>query len=201
MPYQVIYADPPWPFNRGMVMGKATKSGIATGKAREVELSEIYAATMTESELRSYFANDVAALADTSCVMLMWTTDAHIPLALELARLAGFTYKTVGFVWNKKTNTGKQVCYMGTWTTKGTELCLLFTKGTAHKLLKSRKVRQLVEAERRHHSQKPDEVAARIEAMFPDSERIELFAREVRPGWDHIGNESTARQGSHKVGP
>ena len=72
---------------------------------------------------------------------------------------------------------------------KGTEIALLFTKGRAHKLLRARNVRQLVEAERREHSRKPDEVDERIEQMFPDSQKIELFARTQRPGWDSHGNE------------
>ena len=43
----------------------------------------------------------------------------------------GFKYKTVAFTWNKKRG------FMGKWTVKQCEICLLATKGTAHKLLKS----------------------------------------------------------------
>ena len=145
---------------------------------------------MKPDELRRFFSDTVSELADDPCVLVMWTTDAHLDLAIELGKLAGFTYKTVGFVWNKKTNTGKQVCYMGQWTMKGTELALLFTKGRAHGMLKSRKVRQLVEAERREHSRKPDEVRVRLEQMFPNVPKIELFARETKEGWDAHGNET-----------
>ena len=79
---------------------------------------------------------------------------------------------------------------MGRWTCKGSEEALLFSKGTAHRdLLKAHNVRQLVEAERREHSRKPDEVRERLLTMFPDCRRIELFARDTSPGWDAWGNE------------
>lgn len=182
MTYEVIYADPPWNF------GSKYKVG-ASGKEQQ-SLDEFQYPTMRDSELIEYFTNEVSPLASDDAVMVMWTTDAHLPLALELGASSGFTYKTVAFIWNKKTKNGKQVCFMGTWTMKGSEIALLFTKGRAHKLLKSRKVRQLIEAERREHSRKPDEARERIGEMFPDSNKLELFARTSPPGWDVIGNET-----------
>lgn len=182
MTYEVIYADPPWFFGAGI-------PSVTKANYTPTQLEDHYD-TMRPNELRDFFAADVAQLASEDCVLIMWTTDAHLALALELGTLAGFTYKTVAFIWNKKTSKGNQVCFMGKWTMKGSEIALLFTKGKAHRLLKSRKVRQLVEAERREHSRKPDEVARRIEQMFPDSPKIELFARTQRPGWDVWGNET-----------
>jgi N6-adenosine-specific RNA methylase IME4 len=42
---------------------------------------------------------------------------------------------------------------------------------------------------RREQSRKPDEVYEMIEAMYPQLPRIELFARNARPGWAAWGNE------------
>ena len=39
------------------------------------------------------------------------------------------------------------------------------------------------------HSAKPAEVRKRIEEMFPEQNKIELFAREAPEGWDVHGNE------------
>jgi site-specific DNA-methyltransferase (adenine-specific) len=50
-------------------------------------------------------------------------------------------------------------------------------------------VRQLVEAIRYNHSQKPDEVRDRIVQLMGDLPRIELFARQKVDGWDVWGNE------------
>jgi site-specific DNA-methyltransferase (adenine-specific) len=39
------------------------------------------------------------------------------------------------------------------------------------------------------HSAKPEEVRGRIERMFPDQAKLELFAREMVDGWDSHGDE------------
>ena len=78
---------------------------------------------------------------------------------------------------------------MGIWTMKGSEICLLATKGKIHNKIQSHKVRQLVEAERMEHSVKPQEVRNRIVELIGDLPRIELFARQKTEGWDVWGNE------------
>ena len=97
----------------------------------------------------------------------------------------GFTYKSVGFVWAKRTprDTGWHMgCGYG--TRANAEYCLLGTRGRPKRL--ARDVRQLVVAPRREHSRKPDEIAAAIERLFPGA-RLEMFARTARPGWDAWG--------------
>jgi N6-adenosine-specific RNA methylase IME4 len=42
---------------------------------------------------------------------------------------------------------------------------------------------------RREHSRKPEVSYRIIEAMYPALPKIELFARQSRPGWDAWGNE------------
>lgn len=56
-----------------------------------------------------------------------------------------------------------------------------------------RDVRQVVMAPRGVHSEKPEEVQARIEQLWPDATpRLELFARRRREGWKAWGNEAPA---------
>lgn len=179
--YQVIYADPPWHFNDRIRSSKK----LDDGKMQFREL-QLHYKTMKTPEICALPIKDIA---EDNSVLFMWTTDSHLSDALKVIEAWGFTYKTIGFVWNKKTNTGKQVCYMGKWTMKGSEICLLATKGKAHGLIKSHKVRQLVEAERQVHSRKPDEVRNRIVELLGDLPRIELFARDAKQGWDVWGNE------------
>jgi N6-adenosine-specific RNA methylase IME4 len=119
----------------------------------------------------------------------MWTTDAHLKQAIEIMEVWGFTYKTVAFVWEKQTNKGNPVCLLSPWIHKTYEICLFGTKGAMMKYKKDNTIRQMVKAERGKHSQKPQEVADRIISMFPDVNRIELFARDAKPGWDVWGNE------------
>jgi len=189
--YQIIYADPPWQFT-----GLGSK-GIRSGKMREdnpnlhrtIRLEEKYP-TMTIDELKLLPVKD---LADENSVLFLWTTDGHLPFAIEIMRSWGFEYATVAFVWNKKEKSGKQVCYYGYWTMKGTELCFLGRRGKVKPV--GHNVRQLVEAIRYNHSQKPDEVRDRIVQLMGDLPRIELFARQKVDGWDCWGNEAEGVEG------
>ena len=70
---------------------------------------------------------------------------------------------------------------------KGTELCLLGRRGKVKPV--GHNIRQLVEAIRRKHSQKPDEIRDRIVQVMGDLPRIELFSREKQDGWNCWGNE------------
>lgn len=47
---------------------------------------------------------------------------------------------------------------------------------------------QVVLAPRGEHSEKPAEVYRRIETMYPDASKCELFARAERPGWVCVGD-------------
>jgi site-specific DNA-methyltransferase (adenine-specific) len=183
--YQVILADPPWRFT-----GLGSK-GIRSARMRSdkpnlhtnIRVEEKYP-TMSIDELKQLPVTNIAA---ENAVLFLWTTDAHLPYALDIMRSWGFTYAIVAFVWNKKERSGKQVCYYGYWTMKGTELCLLGRKGKVRPVVHN--VRQLIEAPRREHSTKPDEVRTRIVILIGDVPRIELFARSTVPGWDSWGLE------------
>lgn len=59
----------------------------------------------------------------------------------------------------------------------------------ATKLVKSRKVRALIQSQREIHSKKPDEARNRIVELCGDIPRVELFARQKTDGWDVFGNQ------------
>jgi len=183
--YQIIYADPPWQFT-----GLGSK-GIRSGKMRKdkpklhknIPIEDKYP-TMTIEELKNL---PVKKIIDSDCVLFLWTTNAHLPFAIEIIKEWGFVYATIGFTWLKKTSTGKQVCYYGYWTLKGSEICLIGRKGKPKVV--NHRIRQLVEAKRTGHSRKPDKIRNNIVKLMGDLPRIELFAREKTSGWDVWGNE------------
>ena len=178
-PYGVVYADPPWHFKRD------PDAAYPGNPNTTFNLSNQYP-TMSNEEISALPIKDIVAK-DAAC--FMWTTDAHMPAALEIMKAWGFTYKTIAFVWIKKEKSGKQVKMLAPWTLKGMELCLLGTRGAMTQHKKDNTVSQIVEAARGRHSQKPLEVAHRIERLFPDLPKIELFARDAKPGWACWGNE------------
>ena len=186
--YQIIYADPPWSFSGGIRSSKKVDGAYQYYTPDTTVGDGKYKSVMSDRDICNLGIGLRPHLHDDA-VLFMWTTDAHLPLAIRVMESWGLPYKTIAFVWNKKEKSGKQVCYYGKWTMKGTELCLLGARGRANSLIKLHNVRGLVEAERGKHSEKPNEVRERIAELMGNLPRIELFARRKVDGWDCWGNE------------
>jgi N6-adenosine-specific RNA methylase IME4 len=176
--YNVIYADPPWHYG--------SKSAVNNPSGSEIKPLKDQYPTMRLDELKSM---EVKKLAEDDCACFMWVTDSHLDEALELMRSWGFTYKTVVFNWIKLTSKGNYCKNVAPWTMKSSEICLLGTKGAMTKYKKKNNVESLIIAERTKHSKKPDEARRRIEELFGDVPRLELFCRYPSEGWDSWGNE------------
>ena len=171
--YNVIYADPAWSF----------KTYSEKGKGRSAE--NHYTCSSLE-DMRRLKVKDIAA---ENSVCFMWATYPNLLEAMDLLCSYGFVYKTVAFTWVKQ-NKKQDTFFMGLgyYTRANPEICLLGTKGNP--LPRQNKgVQNLVIDRIREHSRKPDLVRIRIEQLFGDLPRIELFARERVPGWDAFGNE------------
>jgi len=123
---------------------------------------------------------EIDALADTDCVLFLWSINSMPEQALQLIRAWGFTFKTTAFTWVKKTKHGKRHIGLGFWTRQNTERVLLATRGKPQRL--NADVSELLITTVRQHSEKPDETYALIERLVPGP-YCELFARKTRPGW------------------
>ncbi len=177
--YKVIYADPPWHY--GSKSAVNNKSG-----SEHKALSEHYN-TMSLTELKALSIKDITE-EDAAC--FMWVTDSHLDEAIEIFKAWGFKYKTIAFNWVKTTSKGNYCKNVAPWTMKSSEICLLGTKGAMTKHKQVNNIESLVIAERTKHSRKPEEVRKRIELLFGDIPRLEMFARESTQGWDVFGNEA-----------
>lgn len=176
--YNIIYADPPWHYG--------SKSAVNNSKGNEIKpLSEHYN-TMRLDEIKSL---PIQKITEENAVCFMWVTDSHLDEALEIYKAWGFKYKTIAFNWLKTTPKGNYYKNVAPWTMKSSEICLLGVKGKMSKYKKANNIESLVIAERNKHSQKPHEVRERIQKLFGDLPRIELFARQTAEGWDSWGNE------------
>ena len=171
--YSLIYADPPWSFNNRRT-GGSTSSGA----------SQHY----NTMEMHDLCGLPVQDIADDNCVLLMWWVASMPKEALYLVDDWGFTLKTMtAFVWNKITKNGKSHFGMGHWTRAGAECCLLAIKGKPKPV--SHSIRSVCDAVILKHSQKPNVFATRAVNLCGDVPRIELFARDHKPGWDSFGDE------------
>lgn len=170
--YKIIYADPPWTYKK--TGGTRSSRGMA---------KQFYD-TMSLKEICSLPVNKIA---DTNCALFLWATFPKLLEALKVIQAWGFEYYGLGFEWIKKTKTGKDFFGMGYWTRANSEPCLLAFKGKMKPLRHD--MRQIVEAKRGRHSEKPDIVRNKIVELAGDLPRIELFARQETAGWDVWGNE------------
>lgn len=168
--YDIIYADPPWRYNN-------TSPPCLPNKTPESCLFEYYYPTMTYEELK---VMPIRSIAKKDAVLFLWATTPNIEQGLSLVKEWGFKYKTM-ITW-EKTN---RDC-MGYWFRVCTEHLIVAIKGNI-KSFRSME-RTCYKENRRRHSQKPDYFYSLIESVT-QGERLELFARQRRNGWDVFGNE------------
>lgn len=167
--YQVIYADPPWRYQR----------------KRGTGVAENHYPTMSMEEL---CALPVQNLADRDCALFLWVTLPMLREVWSVIESWGFQFKTVAFVWIKQNRKSSSLFWgMGFWTRSNAELCLLAVRG--HPKRYSAGVHQVIMSHIEAHSKKPEEARRRIEQLMGDVPRIELFARRKSPGWAVWGNE------------
>jgi len=171
--YSIIYADPPWELR----YVKGTKAGRISTKVPYHTLNNTY--------IKELQVKDIVA---DNAILFLWGVDSRIPVIPELMVSWGFTFKTVGFVWNKVAKHTKGVnATLGTYTRKSCEFCFIGTRGKC--IAKMHTQNQYFPEPRRKHSQKPDGIRDNIVTMCGDLPRIELFAREKHEGWDVLGND------------
>lgn len=176
--YDVILADPPWSFDLWSTKGNHKSP-------------EAHYDVMSFADLASI---PVSSLGRGDCLLFMWCCWPSIDEAMAVLKAWGFRYVTGG-AWHKRTRTGKSGFGTGYRLRSATEPYLVGTLGNPDT---ARNVRNVIETEdldvidamTRGHSRKPDEQYSVCERLVPNAiHRIELFARQRRPGWDAWGNE------------
>ena len=70
------------------------------------------------------------------------------------------------------------------------EICLIGISAIdIYKILNNKSQRSVSMAENLKHSAKPEDLQDSLDLMFPNTTKLEMFARRIRPGWECIGNE------------
>jgi N6-adenosine-specific RNA methylase IME4 len=189
-PFQLLYADPPWAF-------RTFAGRDRTPTQKSFREAEDHYPTMPFAEMVALPVADIAA---KDAVLAMWIVGSHCAEALELGRAWGFEFVTDLFYWTKQRLVDAQQLdiftgdlvppkiSMGYYTRKQVEPVWLFKRGNGLPVL-SHAVRQLIVAPPREHSRKPAEAAERLEALFGEVTRLEMFCRTPRAGWTAWGNE------------
>ena len=132
--------------------------------------------SMTLNEIKGL---DVASLAADDCVLWLWTTNAHLRVAYDVLDAWGFEYKSI-LTWVKDR------MGLGAWLRNKTEHCLLAVRGKP--VWRAGSCTTVLTADRRAHSQKPQEFYRMVEQLCPGP-KVELFCRDPRPSWAVHGDE------------
>jgi N6-adenosine-specific RNA methylase IME4 len=170
--YPVILADPPWRYE---------ERSLGT-PSRQIEH---FYPTLSLDEI---CALPIGDLATRDAILFLWTTAPKCAEAMRVIEAWGFSYRTQ-LVWVKHSSTGAPVG-VGYFVSTQHELLLIGTRGDFPHPAPADRPSSVLMAQRRAHSQKPEEAYAIIERMYPGIHpRIELFARAHRDGWHTWGNE------------
>lgn len=170
--YPVIYADPPWEYDRS----SATPN-------RQIENQ------YPTMDLDAVCALPVARLATDDAILFLWVPAPKLAEGMLVITAWGFTYRT-GRVWVKPS------IGPGYWVRQRHEHLLIATRGDFPTPPPDARPDSVQESPRGEHSEKPAIFAVQIEAMYPELPRIELFARKEREFWARWGNQAPGALGA-----
>jgi N6-adenosine-specific RNA methylase IME4 len=179
--FSVVLADPPWQYQLG-------------GMELEKEVENHYPCMPLEkikdlgAELEKHLTKDA--------LLFLWATVPLISEALEVMKAWGFEYRTA-FAWVKARVADGETAGtfvldgpgLGLWLRGGHEHLLIGVRGNFPTPSPDARVSSVILAPRHQHSRKPEEVYDIIEKMAPEVQKLEMFARNERPGWTSWGNQ------------
>lgn len=171
--YSTIYMDPPWSFNdKGSRMAPDCENHFDYHTLSVNQILDL----------------PVASLAGEKAHLYLWVPAAFLAEGILACQRWGFEYK-LPLVWVKVSRAGKPRIFAGHYFRHSHELCLFATKNKLG--TNTNNTSTVVMAQNLGHSRKPHEFYDLIERNSPGP-YIELFARNLRDGWNSWGDEINA---------
>lgn len=194
MKYEVIIADCPWSFDDKLQKMRSRTRRSAASQYDVMTLADIKAL-------------DVASLADPAgCILALWVPGSFLEAGIDVYRAWGFSLKQ-NFTWVKTkkrklkatelSDPANHLAFgMGRLFRQTHETALICASGkTVYPLLEDHSQRSVCFHPNLGHSRKPPNLHESLEKMFPEANKLELFARQDKPGWTCIGNECPSTLG------
>jgi N6-adenosine-specific RNA methylase IME4 len=184
--YRTIVADPPWPYKDAVNGGKSGGAALVGTIKKD--------GTPSKTVTLDYGSMSIADLcelqppAEPDAHLYLWTTNAFLVEAHEIARAWGFKPKTM-LTWGKVQPDGRASMKTGYYFRGASEHCLFCVRGSL-RLQATEGLPTLYLWPRLPHSVKPDAFYDLVEKASPGP-YLELFARRARLGdWHYWGNQS-----------
>lgn len=185
MKFDLIYADPPWAFNQRAVHTDTKFGGGVHGQYP----------VMTDADVAQRVGKALQPVLADQAVLFLWTTPSKgLQVVQDVLAHWGFRYCTRAFVWIKTYPSGGTFRGPGYTTASNAEDCYIAFRGKSIPPRKRLVDSVIIEPHPRKdgkiwHSAKPETVRRRIEEMYPDLRKLELFGRTPADGWAVLGNE------------
>lgn len=183
-PYRTIVADPPWPYAGSGPVG-------AGGRGREYALS-VRRPSPSASERYSLLSIadlcqlPVSDLVGEDAHLYLWTTNAFVAEAHQVASAWGFVPKTI-LTWVKVDANGKPSMKTGYYFRGATEHAVFAVRGSLRLRTDAALPTAYLWPRIGRHSVKPGAFGDLVEQASPGP-YVELFARQPRFGWDSWGH-------------
>lgn len=167
--YDLVYADPPW---------RQTKGGKR--KIRPNQGKKLDYPVLSLEDIK-----DILSKYSDAPTLFLWTIDKFLHEAEDIAKELGYKLHA-RIIWDK-TN-GVAPAFTVRYSH---EYLLWFYKSPMPKIDVSQRGKwtTVIRESSSKHSKKPVVAYEFIEQLYPDCDRIELFARNLRDGWSSWGNE------------
>ena len=166
--YDLICADPPW---------RQTKGGLR--KARPKQSKDLDYNTLSLSDIKDILGEYQAP------TLFLWTIDKFLFEAQTLAEELDYKLHA-RIIWDKENGVAPAFTIRYSH-----EYLLWLYKSPMPPISKDQrgKFRTVIQEKSTRHSKKPECAYQLIKSLYPDSKKIELFARNLRDGWDSWGDE------------
>lgn len=172
--YDIIYTDPPWHQSKGNKRKCRPKQGkrLDYPTCSMDELKEIHEA--------------VVKLCNKKHNIFMWTIDKYLHEAEQMMKQLGYELHA-RIIWDKGNGIAPA------FTVRFSHEYLLWFYKRGDMLMPQEHFRgkytTVLREKSTYHSHKPLCAYEMLENLFPNSQKLEVFARNERSGWDCWGNE------------
>lgn len=174
--YDIIYTDPPWQQKRG---GRKSVRPNSSGKKLDYD-------TMPMNDIIELHKEVLTHNTSKKHNVFIWTIDKYLRDTEDFMEDIGYT-RHARIIWDKVTG------IPSAFTVRYAHEYLLWYYKKGNILMPREEVRGVYSDVMREqvikHSKKPECAYQMIEDMFPNTAKLELFARNTRPNWDSWGNQ------------
>ena len=163
----IAVLDPPWSFSSNSVDRPGRNARRHYRCMSDAEIAVIPVCDWLEDD----------------ALVFVWTTSPMLERSMAVVRQWGRLRYVSQIVWCKDR------IGTGFWVRNRHEVVLLYRRGAFPCPRPAPFLDSVIAGQQRQHSRKPDALQDRIDVVWPDARKIEIFARQRRPGWVAVGNE------------